>query len=165
MQVPKQGHYMLHYNVRSHDKSIGNISARGLRASDDLHHLASLQSEVASHGVASLDPHQLVLLQFVPERNTIQIILRKNQNLKSLHLLSSSCFSSVVMTTCSGTSSCSVMLIRSSLSRNCSRMYLGAMSTRLCLALGVMPCWTTMMALVMFSSCILDIFWFHFSVS
>ena len=29
------------------------------------------------------------------------------------------------------------------------------MSTKLCLALGVIPCWTTMMALVMFSSCIL----------
>jgi len=85
--------------------------------------------------------------------------------------------------------SCSVMLMSSSCCRNCSNMYLGAMSTRdwketrhyvrdarerklnddkrcsemsrykmeafTCLADGVMPIWTTMMARVMFSSCIL----------
>ena len=94
--------------------------------------------------------------------------------------------------------SCSVMLISSSCCRNCSNMYLGAMSTRdwnktfpclfvpkeqhshsiitrdlflfitsmchvsntlnclfTCLAEGVMPICTTMMARVMFSSCIL----------
>lgn len=82
--------------------------------------------------------------------------------------------------------SCSVMLISSSCCRNCSSIYLGAMSTRdcegfvylqslqhhsrdkpfpfyhvcfklmfTCFAEGVMPIWTTMIARVMFSSCIL----------
>ena len=70
------------------------------------------------------------------------------------YLQSNSCFSSGVSTTCSGTNSCSVMLISSSDSRNCSKIYLGAMSTRDCFAEGVMPAWTTMIALVMFSCCI-----------
>ena len=47
-----------------------------------------------------------------------------------------------------------VMLIMSSASMNCSRMYLGAMSKRDCLAEGVIPVCTTMMAREMFSSCI-----------
>ena len=36
---------------------------------------------------------------------------------------------------------------------NCSKMYLGAMSTKACLAEGVIPWCTTMIARVMFSSC------------
>lgn len=55
---------------------------------------------------------------------------------------------------CWHTSSCSVMLIISSASMNCSRMYLGAMSTSDCFADGVIPCCTTMIAREMFSSCI-----------
>ena len=53
------------------------------------------------------------------------------------------------------TSSCSVILIINSASINISKMYLGAMSTRDCLADGVIPCWTTIIARDMFSSCIL----------
>ena len=45
------------------------------------------------------------------------------------------------------------MLIISSASINCSNIYLGAISTRACLAEGVIPCWTIIMALLMFSSC------------
>lgn len=55
---------------------------------------------------------------------------------------------------CWHTSSCSVILIISSASMNCSRMYLGAMSTSDCFAEGVIPCCTTMIAREMFSSCI-----------
>lgn len=72
----------------------------------------------------------------------------------NLYRASSSCFSSGVITTCSGTSSCSVILMSSSDSRNCSRMYFGAMSTSDCFAEGVMPPWTTTMARCIFSSCI-----------
>ena len=53
------------------------------------------------------------------------------------------------------TSSCSVMLIINSASMNISSMYFGAISTRACLADGVIPCCTTMLAREMFSSCIL----------
>lgn len=82
-------------------------------------------------------------------------------------------FSRVLRVTVERLTSCSVMFISSSCCRNCSRMYFGAMSTkdcktiiirsthtihaclyRTCLADGVMPVWTTMMARVMFSSCI-----------
>lgn len=56
---------------------------------------------------------------------------------------------------CFDVTMCSVMLMSSSASRNCSSMYLGAMSVRDCLAEGVIRFWTTMIARVMFSSCIL----------
>ncbi|KAK7799698.1 hypothetical protein U0070_019294, partial [Myodes glareolus] len=71
----------------------------------------------------------------------------------SLYRASSSVTSSFVMTTCSGISSCSVMLMSSSCCMNCSSMYFGAMFTRDCLAEGVMPCCTTISARKMFSSC------------
>lgn len=96
----------------------------------------------------------------------------------SLYLANSSCFSSGVITTCSGTNlfwkncystnillyslkphtntctrfhrnnnySCSVILINSSDSKNCSKIYLGAMSTKDCFADGVIPAWTTTIA-------------------
>ena len=51
--------------------------------------------------------------------------------------------------------SCSVILIISSASMNCSSIYLGAISTSACLADGVIPCCTTITARDMFSSCIL----------
>lgn len=54
---------------------------------------------------------------------------KNNRKGKGYYLANNSAFSSGVMTTCSGTSSCSVMLISSSDSKNCSRMYFGAMST------------------------------------
>ena len=49
----------------------------------------------------------------------------------SFYLNNNSCFSFCVVTTCSGTNSCSVMMINSLDSRNCSRMYLYCAGTRL----------------------------------
>lgn len=63
------------------------------------------------------------------ENNFINIYLFLNGS-KGYYLPKSSCFSSGVKTICSGTSSCSVILMRSSDSKNCSNMYLGAISTK-----------------------------------
>lgn len=74
---------------------------------------------------------------------------------KGYYRANNSCFSSGVITTCSGTNSCSVMLISNSDSKNCSKIYFGAISTNDCFADGVIPCCTTIIALCMFCICIL----------
>lgn len=58
------------------------------------------------------------------------IFIYNQMIIKGYYLHKSSCFSSGVKTICSGTSSCSVILIKSSDSKNCSNMYFGAISTK-----------------------------------
>ena len=53
----------------SDDQSVGDVSAGSLGRPDDFDDLASLEAEVASHGVSALDPHQLVVLQLVPDQD------------------------------------------------------------------------------------------------
>ena len=62
--------------MASHNESIGNISASCLRRPNDLHHLPPLEAEVPGNRVPTLDPHQLVVLQLVPQQQLLLLLLR-----------------------------------------------------------------------------------------
>lgn len=47
------------------DESIRDVSTGRFRWTNDLHDLSSLKTEVSCHGIASLDAHQHVFLEFV----------------------------------------------------------------------------------------------------
>lgn len=57
--------YLKCYRVGLADQSVADVATGSLRGSNDLHDLPSLQSEVASDGIAGLDAHQHVLLELV----------------------------------------------------------------------------------------------------
>ena len=66
----------------SDDKPVGNVSASRLGGADDLHHLASLQAKIPRHGIATLDSHQLVVLQLVPQQQLLLLLLGHHNMLR-----------------------------------------------------------------------------------